>query len=214
MTYSYRIVALGDSLTQGVGDPKNHGYVGMTADALKKQKNVKQVSFEDLGHLGDTSADLLNVLKKPQARETIRHSNTIFLTIGGNDIVHVLKNHFMDLSTSDFNAEQKVFSAHLETVFSEIRKLNPDAPIYYFGLYNPFEDYLGTANKDFVPILNSWNANSKKIASRYRNTTFIPTFDIFKGRGSTLLYADHFHPNEKGYSQLSSRLMTAIRKNQ
>lgn len=212
VTYSYRIVALGDSLTQGVGDEKNHGYVGMTSAALQRRKDVKKVSVDDLGHLGDTSTDLLNVLKRPQARQSIRQANTIFLTIGGNDLVRVLRSHFMDLSTSDFASQQKIFSAHLEQVFSELRKLNPNAPIYYFGLYNPFEDYLGKANRDFVPILNRWNANSKKIAGQYRKIIFIPTADIFKGTGSTLLYEDHFHPNAKGYQKLSARLLTAINR--
>lgn len=212
ITYNYRIVALGDSLTEGVGNEKRHGYVGITAAALKKQKNVKQVSYKDLGHRGDTSADLLNVLKKPETRQSVSRANTIFLTIGGNDLVHVLRNHFMNLTASDFSSEQKKFSVNLQQIFTDIRKLNPHASVYYFGLYNPFEDYLGQANKDFVPILNHWNANSKKIASHYTGIHFIPTYDIFRGKVNTLLYDDHFHPNSEGYQLLSTRLVTAMKQ--
>lgn len=214
ITYDYHIAALGDSLTEGVGNEKMHGYVGITANMLKKQKNVNQVSYTDLGHRGDTSLDLLHVLKKSSAREVVKRANTIFLTIGGNDLVRVLRNHFMDLTASDFTTEQKTFSAHLQQIFSQIRQLNPHAQVYFFGLYNPFEEYLGRANKDFIPILNNWNANSRKISGSYKDVHFIPTYDIFKGKSSTLLYEDHFHPNSKGYRLLSARLVTTIKKDQ
>jgi lysophospholipase L1-like esterase len=214
ITYNYRIVALGDSLTEGVGNEKNHGYVGITADTLKKQKNVKHVAYTDLGHRGDTSVDLLDVLKRPDARRQVQKANTIFLTIGGNDLVRVLRNHFMDLTTNDFSAEQKTFTPRLQKIFTTIRTLNPRAPVYFFGLYNPFEDYLGRANKDFVPILNRWNANSKRVADRYRDVHFIPTYDLFRGRINTLLYDDHFHPNSKGYKMLSARLITTMKRDQ
>jgi Lysophospholipase L1 and related esterases len=213
VTYDYHIVALGDSLTEGVGNEKKHGYVGITADTLKKQKNVKQVSYTDLGHRGDTSADLLNVLKKPAARQSVSTANTVFLTIGGNDLVRVLRNHFMELTASDFSSEQKKFSSNLQQIFTDIRQLNPHASVYFFGLYNPFEDYLGQANKDFVPILNNWNANSKKISGHYSGIHFIPTYDIFRGKANTLLYEDHFHPNSEGYQLLSTRLVTAMKQN-
>ncbi|MDD9149536.1 MULTISPECIES: SGNH/GDSL hydrolase family protein [unclassified Sporolactobacillus] len=209
---SYRITALGDSLTQGVGSGTSNGYVGLAAASLKSQKNVKSVSFKDFGHIGDTSGDLLKVLKRPDVKENIRQSNTIFLTIGGNDLVRVLRDHFMDLQTRDFLARQKTFSANLNEIFTEIRQLNPSAPIFFFGLYNPFESYLGSANRDFVPILNQWNNNSRTIAGKFHRIFFIPTFDIFHGKGQSLLYEDHFHPNKEGYIKLSSRLLQFMKK--
>lgn len=211
-TYSYRITALGDSLTEGVGDERNHGYVGRTVQALKKQKQVDTVSYTDYGHRGDTSADLLKVLKRPEVRASVKQSNTIFLTIGGNDLVQVLQKHFMNLQPNDFMAQQRMFSKNLKQVLADVRKLNPAAHIYYFGLYNPFEDYLGKANKDFVPILNNWNANSGKIVKQYPRATFIPTSDIFSGKVESLLYEDHFHPNKTGYQKLASRLLYTIGK--
>ncbi|GGL62371.1 SGNH/GDSL hydrolase family protein [Sporolactobacillus putidus] len=210
---SYRITALGDSLTEGVGSEASNGYVGLTAASLKSQKNVKSVSFKDFGHVGDTSGDLLKVLKRPDVAENIRQSNTIFLTIGGNDLVHVLRDNFMDLQPRDFSAREKIFSSNLNEIFTEIRRLNPYAPIFFFGLYNPFENYLGNANRDFVPILNQWNNNSRAIAGKFNHIAFIPTFDIFRGKGQSLLYEDHFHPNKEGYIRLSSRLLQFMTKN-
>jgi lysophospholipase L1-like esterase len=207
---NYKIVALGDSLTEGVGDLDNQGYVGITTKALRKEKNVKSVSMQDFGHRGDTSEDLLKKLKQQKVSDSIKSANTVFLTIGGNDIVHVFKQNFLDLHASDFKKRQKIFSSNLNKIFSEIRELNPDAHIYYFGLYNPFEDYLGKANKDFVPILNQWNANSKRISAKFTPISFVPTSDLFKDKTDSLLYDDHFHPNKKGYLKMSDRLLHYI----
>ncbi|MCO7125679.1 GDSL-type esterase/lipase family protein [Sporolactobacillus shoreicorticis] len=209
---NYKIVALGDSLTEGIGDLENQGYVGATYKALKKKKNVKHVIIRDLGHQGDTSSDLLKKLKQPKFIESIKESNTVFLTIGGNDLVHVFKQHFLNLRQSDFTNQRKIFSSNLKKILHEIRQLNPDAPIYYFGLYNPFEDYLGKANKDFVPILNEWNANSKQIGKNFEPISFVPTSDLFKGKTDSLLYDDHFHPNKEGYAKMSQRLLQYINK--
>ncbi|RYL90375.1 GDSL family lipase [Sporolactobacillus sp. THM7-4] len=209
---SYHITALGDSLTEGVGDQKNSGYAGLAVHALRNEKNVQKVTLANFGHKGDTSTDLLKVLKRPDVQMKIRQSNLIFMTIGGNDLVQVLKANFMDLKTSDFTVRQRIFSSHLNQIFTEIRRLNPSARIYYFGLYNPFEDYLGNANRDFVPILDHWNANNEKIAKRYNRVSFIPTADIFKGKGDSLLYEDHFHPNKKGYTLMAGRLLKLIKQ--
>ncbi|EST12145.1 GDSL family lipase [Sporolactobacillus laevolacticus DSM 442] len=209
---SYNIVALGDSLTEGVGDLDNQGYVGVTTKILKKETLVKKVSIQDFGHRGDTSTDLLKKLKRPEIIQAVKKSNTIFLTIGGNDLVHVFKKHFLDLHASDFSTQQKIFSVNLNQVFAEVRRLNPNAHIYYFGLYNPFEDYLGKANKDFVPILNRWNANSTTITKKYTAISFIPTSDLFKGKTDQLLYKDHFHPNKQGYAKMSGRLLDYLKK--
>ncbi|QAA22476.1 SGNH/GDSL hydrolase family protein [Sporolactobacillus terrae] len=210
----YKITALGDSLTEGVGDLENQGYVGAAAEMLKKEKNVKSVSVSDLGHRGDTSADLLKKLKQPKYRKAIKASNTIFLTIGGNDIVHVFRQNFLDLHAGDFNKEQTIFSTKLKQVLKEIRQLNPDASVYYFGLYNPFEDYLGEANEDFVPILAKWNANSKQISENYQPISFIPTSDLFRNKSKQLLSKDHFHPNREGYNKMAKRLIEEIVKKQ
>lgn len=211
ISYHYRIVALGDSLTQGVGDPKDQGYAGLTAAALRKEKAVKTVTFTDYGHMGDTTDNLLKVLQRKEVQASVKHANTIFMTIGGNDIAGVLRARFMDLQASDFTSRQKIYAANLRRILTNIHSLNPHAHVYFFGLYNPFEDYFGKANKDFVPILDNWNRDSAKIASKFPDTTFIATKDIFAGKGDKLLYSDHFHPNKTGYGRMSARLLVAIR---
>ncbi|MFT8871240.1 MAG: SGNH/GDSL hydrolase family protein [Sporolactobacillus sp.] len=208
--YRCDIVALGDSLTQGIGDPKEGGYVGLTEQALKRERLVRQVTLKNYGHMGDTSADLLKNLQRDGVRAAIKQANIVFLTIGGNDIAGVLSAHFMNLSVADFKTAQNVYVTNLQQIFKTIRGLNNGVFIYFFGLYNPFEDYFGQANKDFQPILDGWNRASATVAAQQQKTFFLPTAALFKGKGDELLYDDHFHPNAKGYRLMSQLLVKAI----
>lgn len=59
-----RLVALGDSLTQGVGDTTNKGgYIHLIQEKLKKN-NKLSVATENFGKAGDRSDQILERLKK------------------------------------------------------------------------------------------------------------------------------------------------------
>lgn len=206
------IVGIGDSLTRGVGDPKQQGYAGLTSENLKKLPSVSNMQFTDYGITGDTTTDLLHVLQQKKVQNSIKHADYIFMTIGGNDLVAILKKHFLNLKMSDFNGPQHVFAAHLKDIFSQIRKLNPKATIYYAGLYNPFEDYVAGLDQKFSDIIFKWNQSIQQIVKKDGNAYYVPTFDIFHKHTKTLLYTDHFHPNEKGYVLVSNRLFNTIKK--
>ncbi|WEG10876.1 GDSL-type esterase/lipase family protein [Pullulanibacillus sp. KACC 23026] len=203
-----KAVGLGDSLTKGVGDPNEQGYAGIVVGDLRKESAFSSASLIDEGVTGDTTKDLLKVLKKKQVQDAISKSNVIFLTIGGNDLVNVLKDHFLNLDFKEFDKAQKQYTQNLNTILTKVRALNPTATIYYMGLYNPFEDYLTDLNQPFESVLNKWNQAGETILSLYPNTVFIPTFDLFHGKTSELLYKDHFHPNPKGYKLIASRILT------
>ncbi len=207
-TTSIEVVGIGDSLTRGVGDPKEHGYAGIVSQALQNTSAYSSVHLIDEGVTGDTTDNLLKVLKKKNVQKEIQNANLIFLTIGGNDIVEVLKQHFLSLDLNEFNIKRKAYDANLNKILTEVRTLNPNATIYYMGLYNPFEDYFSTLNKPFTSILNQWNSGGKTILEMYPNTVYIPTFDLFHGKTTTLLYKDHFHPNPKGYHLIAQRILS------
>ncbi|WP_188697178.1 SGNH/GDSL hydrolase family protein [Pullulanibacillus camelliae] len=212
MQMDLNITAIGDSLTQGVGDPEEQGYAGITAKGLQASSAVAQVNFEDYGVRGDTTSDLLDVLNKSKVEDALAHSDYIFLTIGGNDLVGVLKKHFLQLDLDDFEAQRVTYTKNLYAILTKIRQLNSQATIYYLGLYNPFEDYFGELNSQFVTILDEWNNATQTILNLYPNTTFVPTYDLFHGKTDQLLYTDHFHPNKEGYHLMAKRLLNTIEK--
>ncbi|HET6873051.1 MAG TPA: SGNH/GDSL hydrolase family protein [Sporolactobacillaceae bacterium] len=203
-----RIVGLGDSLTRGVGDPKDRGYAGLVTQALKANVAYSSVQLDDEGITGDTTDDLLKVLQKKNVQNEISKANLIFLTIGGNDIVSVLKEHFLSLDLNEFDTKRRHYEHNLNLILEEVHKLNPTASIYYMGLYNPFEDYFSELNGPFTQVLDQWNTAGKTILELYPNTHFIPTFDLFHGKTESLLYKDHFHPNPEGYHLIANRILT------
>ncbi|MFC4617498.1 SGNH/GDSL hydrolase family protein [Camelliibacillus cellulosilyticus] len=205
------ITAIGDSLTKGVGDPDGKGYAGQAAKSLENLSSVSGVHFVDHGIKGDTTDDLLAVLKKEEVRQDLKNADMIFLTIGGNDLVNVFKKHFLDLKLSDFNKQRLDFQKNFNVILADIRKLNPKATIYYIGLYNPFEDYFADLNDEFKAILDQWNGSSQTILELYPNTVFIPTYDLFEGKTDQLLSGDHFHPNRAGYQLIANRLIASIK---
>jgi len=210
MATSLNIIGLGDSLTAGVGDPNDLGYAGMTVQQLQQSDTTSGVHFKDYGVKGDTTLDLLNVLKKEKVEQSIKSADLIFMTIGGNDLVGVIKENFLHLSKKDFDKRRQVFEQNFNEILRIIHELNPKATIYYLGLYNPFEDLLPGLDAQFTAILSEWNQSSERILEKYPHTVFIPTADLFQNHTDEWLYDDHFHPNKEGYAQMSKRLLEYV----
>ncbi len=127
--------------------------------------------------------------------------------MGGNDLFPGWESlEKIDLET--YRPDTEMFQNQARKIITEIRKLNADSPIFWLGLYNPFEDVedlKGSSN-----IVVDWNAALEKIAVSHKNVYIVPTFDLFQNRGKELLYSDHFHPNEIGYSYMADRLVQNV----
>ena len=209
---SLHMTAIGDSLTMGVGDANEEGYAGRTADKLKHSDWVSRLSFKDYGVKGDTTDDLLKVLRRNDVQEDIRNSDIILMTIGGNDLVNVLKRNLTTVQLDDFENRRVAYLKNLNKILKTIRDLNDRATLYYIGLYNPFEDLFPELNDQIEAIINEWNQGSKTVLELYPNTVFIPTYDLFKGKVPDVLSDDHFHPNAEGYQLIADRLAKVIEK--
>jgi lysophospholipase L1-like esterase len=80
-------VALGDSLAVGTGASLN-GYVNRYADYLRTDTST-QVSVINLGQDGQTSSELLHVLRNDaSSREAVRAASVITFNTGLNDLGH------------------------------------------------------------------------------------------------------------------------------
>ncbi|MCM3664372.1 SGNH/GDSL hydrolase family protein [Mesobacillus subterraneus] len=200
------IVAAGDSLTQGVGDSTNSGgYIPYLADQLEKEKTIKNANFENFGVRGNRADQLLARLESKNMQSSIQDADLIILTIGGNDLMKVVKENFSSLKLNYFKAEEKVFEENLQTIFSKIRIHNPEAPIILIGLYNPFYNWFADV-KEMNQIVDEWNGKSRLIVENDRNAYFVDIHDIFLNNEENLLYTDYFHPNDRGYQLIADRV--------
>ena len=205
-TGTLQIVSLGDSLTRGVGDKEGIGYVGRVKEDLQKDYKQK-IALTNLAVSGAKMPDLLKQIESSGAQYSIKQADVIVLTIGGNDLFPGWESlGKIDLET--YRPDTETFQNEAKKIIEEIRKLNTDSPIFWLGLYNPFEDVedlKGSSN-----IVVDWNASLEKLALNDKNVYITPTFDLFQNRGKDLLYSDHFHPNEVGYTYMAERLVQNV----
>src|SRR5699024_9631152 len=74
------IVAIGDSLTQGVGDSqKKGGYVGILERTINKEDQLAH--FENYGKRGDRTDQLIDRLDSTEIQASIREADIILITI-------------------------------------------------------------------------------------------------------------------------------------
>ncbi|MDM8098907.1 MULTISPECIES: SGNH/GDSL hydrolase family protein [Oceanobacillus] len=200
------IVALGDSLTQGVGDDTDQGgYVGILDRTL--QVLDTNVHFQNFGKRGNRTDQLLHRLEEePALAEALEEADMIIITIGANDIMQVLKENIMDLEISYFNEEQTSYEERLHEIFDTIRSLNEDASIYLLGIFNPFKNYFEDIPELDQIVLN-WNDIGREIVSENENSTFVPIDDLFDDDAADLFAEDNFHPNYDGYYLMAERIL-------
>lgn len=101
-------------------------------------------------------------------------------------------------------------SERLGQILKTVSEVNPQARIFYVGLYNPFgdiPDLLVPGNQ----AVTEWNNAAMDIINTHSNMTLVPTFDLFNGHLDKYLSSDHFHPNGDGYQRMSERIVQAVR---
>ena len=205
-----KIVAIGDSLTEGVGDEtENGGYVGILNHTF--EDNSLNISVENFGKKGNRSDQLLKRLEKEEIASAIKEADMVLITIGANDIMNVLKSNFMNVTMEPFKEERVKYIERLRAIFNKINDLNPDTQIFLIGFYNPFERHFGEI-KELGMIIDNWNDDGKSLAEEYDNVRYIPTKDLFSKSNVDLLAEDEFHPNTSGYKLIAQRVLEYLKE--
>jgi lysophospholipase L1-like esterase len=206
-----RVLALGDSLTEGVGDyEQKGGYVSRLRQQLLHHKGVRTLSVVNLGKRGLRISQLDDVVN--QHLNEVQQADLIFITIGGNDIMRIVRSHFFDLSYALFEKEQKRFAKRLDHLLAMIRTSNQHAVIVLIGLYNPFSSSLPNI-PEINDVIELWNNGSKAVLTRYDRTIFVNVKDLFDHRDD-VLYSDEFHPNEVGYELMARRVYEQLQQHE
>jgi lysophospholipase L1-like esterase len=205
-----KIVAIGDSLTEGLGGNEGEGgYVSFIQKQLSESPLVDQLTIVNLGIVGLRADELISRLETNQFQTAISDANVIFLTIGGNDLVKTVKENIFTLSIDVFNHEKQRYERNLTNIIDLIHESNRDADIYLLGLFNPFRETLGEV-KEIEEIIVNWNDTIRQTSKQYSNVAFVPIADLFQTATEELLYTDQFHPNQTGYDLIGERLFSAM----
>ncbi|MBM7703197.1 SGNH/GDSL hydrolase family protein [Metabacillus iocasae] len=206
------MVAIGDSLTEGVGDgTKKGGYVPHVAKYISEQRAVENVSVNNLGKRGNRTDQLLARLNEGAIAAKVQRADIIFITIGGNDMMKVVRDFFYNISLDTFKQEQVKYESRLHQVFKKVRELNNDAHIYLVGFYNPFFHSLNDVD-EINTVVKEWNETSERVSSQYENVSYVKVDDIFALTKENLLAKDEFHPNKKGYKLMAERINYYVKR--
>ncbi|MGT2907192.1 SGNH/GDSL hydrolase family protein [Streptococcus dentiloxodontae] len=233
--FSY--VAIGDSLTQGVGDTTNQGgFIPILSQELSSAYHY-DVTSSNYGVSGNTSNQILKRMQeKTDIQDSLKTANLMTLTVGGNDVMSVIRKNFSDLSVDSFDKPAQAYQERLRKIIDLARADNKDLPIYVLGIYNPF--YLNFPEMtEMQDVVDNWNKATEAVIKEYSNVYFVPINDLlYKGidgqEGITdssdassdtdntsspssvindaLFEGDHFHPNNTGYQIMSDAVANKI----
>lgn len=196
-----QVVGLGDSLTQGVGDEEDFGgYFGRVTKQLSEVEHVEQLHVVNFAKRGRTSKQLLKQLKEnEEVRTQLKEADLIAFTIGGNDIMAVMKQHLFDLKKQPFEEEAPKFKKRLHQILKELEQLNPKATIVLTGIYNPV-NLVTTDELEFASIIEEWNEDMEEVmAEKPEHRLFVRINDVQYSSNPNVYATDYFHPNAEGY---------------
>ncbi|WP_139490168.1 GDSL-type esterase/lipase family protein [Brevibacillus dissolubilis] len=205
-TGQLNVVALGDSLTRGVGDADGEGYVGKFRAAYEKASG-QPITLTNLAISGIQSGRLKEQLQETTVQKLVQQADLILFTIGGNDLFQQ-SGGIADLDKEMLDRAAVSLAHNFTQILTTLRTINPEAKIVHVSLYNPFGDT--EAKADTTPPTLAWNSTAADIAARFPNVVVVPTYDLFYQKEKMYLYNDHFHPNSDGYERMAMRVMQAV----
>lgn len=223
-------VAIGDSLTEGVGDQTNQGgFIPLLSNAISEISDVNVVS-QNFGVAGNTSTQIYKrMTKEKKIQSAIKKADVITITVGGNDVMKVIRTQLTKLTENSFEKPAQTYQKQLTEIFDFIRDNNPNAQVYVLGIYNPF--YLNFPDiTEMQDIINHWNQTTQETIAQQKQMYFVPINDLLyqgvngsKGvttsdgevqtiTNNALFEEDHFHPNNIGYQIMSDAVAEAYKE--
>jgi lysophospholipase L1-like esterase len=232
--HTIHLIALGDSLTEGIGDSTNRGgYVPLVSEYLRRNEQIRQVTTRNHGRAGATTIELLELLHENEdIQADIERANTVAITIGGNDIIRTFRQTGLESTLEDFQETLAMAHENVEEITQYIHSLNEDVEIYVFGLYNPYHYYFADF-EELQSIFDSWNESIIDLANDVESIHYVEidsSFNPIDMEGATeeelaevqdledvqdhshpyLYEEDLFHPNDAGYQLMADALYETI----
>lgn len=203
-------LALGDSLTRGVGDELGqYGYTGRLAETLELWPAIREVELDNRGKNGRRSEKVLELLQRGHYDTELAQADFITMTVGGNDVMKVVRTDLFSLKKMMFDEALIPFTESYTQILKEIRLRNAEVPIILVGFYNPFS----IITDEFTPfetIIDEWNTEMETVARTDVNACFVPISDLFVSNDDLVYHTDFFHPNATGYERMTTRIIETM----
>ena len=196
-------IILGDSLARGTGDESGLG-IGGRLDAELQRRHVAAKKTVNVAVNGAHTAELLQQLESRNVRTLLAQSNTIIISIGGNDLWG--GGDWRNAPPPNPEAFMNDVLDRVTKIVGIVREANPKARIFLIGLYNPF---ISTPfGKALNPFVNRWNAKELERFAADPRLTVVQTSDLFAFHDR--LSFDRFHPGDEGYQLIATRIAESL----
>ena len=227
-------IALGDSLSAGFGasNASETAFVPLVRESLGDNHDLM-----NLGHGGDTSADLIDHGHLKDAIDAIAEGNgdevaLVTLEIGGNDLLRlyvgvVLTGICPDAATALVKPEcteplataLAEFDVNLGETLDQLLDADPSLRILLLTLYNPLPEFLparsvaalsleGLADSQFPEGLNDIIRNH----ANQRDIPIVELYEPFEDRAGELISGDFIHPNDAGYRVMADAVIATLQE--
>ncbi len=198
-------LALGDSIIRGIGAGEHESFVDRFSDVLEQQTK-KPVVLQNEGVPGMTSSELNALLQTGSLDEVIQKADIITINIGGNDIIHSVRNRNYLQAIQSFDVLQTAFVDNLSQITTKVNELNPEAIVVLLELYNPLEagsELYSLADQ----LLPKWNVKVYEAASQFKSSIVLETTKVINDKNLQYLSKDGVHPNALGYDAISKQML-------
>lgn len=196
--------AIGDSLTVGKGSGLfSPGYVERFSAELS-QLSGQQVFPHKFAHDGATAEEIFSSTYQPPIAFSLKDSNYITITSGGNDLIQGGKTF---LKTKQVGVIQQAIQKAIynnRRILEHLHALKETngttGPIYLFNMYNPFPQ-IQVADEG----IRAYNGALEHL-SAFPNVRIVDIYRAFYRR-PYLLSNDGVHPNSEGYAVMAQALL-------
>ncbi len=212
---------LGDSIASGYGLKNTLDcYGALVSDAKSYHLTNDAVP-------GHTTENLLWViLNSTTAKKSIKKADAISVSICGNDMIQfltkadtltLLEIMSKGMESSAIKELLEKIEFNLEGVCTELRDLNPNAPIIFQTQYNPlyanpqYSAYASLA-EDFSPALKGiFESLCEKFSNVYLVDIHAAFDNYYKTEGNyDIIQSDGIHPSEKGHELIAQILLEKV----
>jgi lysophospholipase L1-like esterase len=195
-----RIVALGDSMIYGFGDPEGGGWVERLRRRWMSLDSSGHVLY-NLGVRGDGVRQVAQRLEQEfRYRGELRHRvpDAIVLSVGVNDSARLgHRNGRNSMLFEDFQSDLADLLDHAQRLCS----------VFFVGMTPVDEARMPFANCLYYSHADQWSYNeATRLACLERQIPYLDVLDQWMDRGDSWwrsrLSADGLHPNSDGYAAL------------